>query len=38
MIPDEEPVDLRGVLRRHFQGTVDGEEEIVDALETRVRS
>lgn len=37
IIPDEEPVDLRGVLRRRFQGTVDGEEVIVDALETRVR-
>lgn len=38
IILDEEPVDLRGVLRRRFQRTVDGEEVIVDALETRVRS
>lgn len=35
---DEEPVDLGGVLQRHFQGAVDGEEIIVDALETRVRT
>lgn len=38
IIPDGEPVDLRGVLRRRPQGTVHGEAVIVDALETRVRS